>query len=164
MQLRLHSILPNIQGVPKKVLFRKIAKPLIKWPFRGIKGRNGGSHKLQMHWGHVLDTRLLHRSAPNIPIAQVPPNKNSTTFLLKTIFQGHPVEANNSFVSILPLIFMCQQTLLMGHPVSATSVVVGYQFFSTIIFFCILRDISEYFFYAWVNILYSILWSGEWSF
>ena len=28
----------------KKVLFRKIAKPLIKQPFRGIKGKNGGSH------------------------------------------------------------------------------------------------------------------------
>ena len=26
----------------KKVLFRKIAIPLIKWPFRGIMGRNGG--------------------------------------------------------------------------------------------------------------------------
>ena len=31
----------------KDIVFRKIAKPLIKRPFRGVKGRNGGSHMCQ---------------------------------------------------------------------------------------------------------------------
>ena len=35
----------NLYRVSQKdIVFRKIAKPLIKWPFRGAKGRNGGSH------------------------------------------------------------------------------------------------------------------------
>ena len=39
----------------KNIFFRKIAKPLIKWQFRGLKGSNGGSYKCR-HIGDMCST------------------------------------------------------------------------------------------------------------
>ena len=45
----------NDKGCPKKVLFRKIAKLLIKWPFRYVKGKMGIHTCVDtLHWVHEL--------------------------------------------------------------------------------------------------------------
>ena len=47
-------------GCPKKVGFRKIAKPLIKWPFRCMQGDKWGLTQVWTHWEHVPGPWLWH--------------------------------------------------------------------------------------------------------
>ena len=70
---------PHIStGRPKKILFRKMAKPLIKWPLRTCP-----RHLVLAYMCSALQNT-------NILTAQTLLSKNSAT-LLKRIFLGHPV-------------------------------------------------------------------------
>ena len=56
-------------GCPKKIVFRKMAIPLIKWPFRGLKGRYGDSHKCR-HIGDMHQTPAYGIDVLNTPKCQ----------------------------------------------------------------------------------------------
>ena len=81
----------------KDIVFRKIAKPLIKRPFRGVKGRNGGSHKFR-HIRDMSDTPSYGIDVLSNPKYPYFDNSNTSKqefcYIPKdNIFLGHPVEA-----------------------------------------------------------------------
>ena len=79
----------------KDIVFRKIAKPLIKRPFRGVKGRNGGSHKFR-HIRDMSDTPSYGIDVLSNPKYPYFDNSNTSKqefcYIPKdNIFLGHPV-------------------------------------------------------------------------
>ena len=79
----------------KDIVLRKIAKPLIKRPFKGVKRRNGGSHKFR-HIRDMSDTPSYGIDVLSNPKYPYFDNSNTSKqefcYIPKdNIFLGHPV-------------------------------------------------------------------------